>query len=157
MKRVITLILAAVLVLSLAGCSKTPQVSDLMNYPVNPGSLADCESFLKKCGYDITFTSATGVNFTDGYWEGTGYTDGVMLRYSAIGKSNVDFDKEVSSARAMLKELCGPAYSSNESNMLYTAVIEFYTCGSNIVAFSVSYMGNGMDSMEISIFPGQAS
>ena len=157
MKRVFSLVLVLILVLSLAGCGKTPQLEDLMNYPVNPGSLSECETFLKQCGYEITRTSDTAVSFTDGYWEGAGYLNGVSLRYSTIGKSNVDFDKEVDSARAMLEALCGPAYSSNESNTIYRMVTEFYTCGSNIVAFSVSYMGSGMDSMDIAIYPGQAS
>lgn len=141
MKRILSLILVLVVLLSLTACAKTPSLTDFMNYPTDAESLDECESFLKSCGYKIEDITDKGIFFTDGYWTGTAIIGAISLHHISFDISDADFDKEVSNAQSILQELCGqPSYPSSFGIYSpFKSIDEIYYYNTKLITFNVYY------------------
>ena len=157
MKKIISILLVLVLLLSLGGCSKKAALTDLLECPT--GSLEDAEAFLKKAGLEVKNTTNQYVTFAFGNWDGQVSALGISLSISevAYGKNDVDYDKEVKEMMEQVEELCGEPYATNDGNgslgLNMQSSMSFYKYdGGTIVVNENTIAGSSRTS--IVIYPG---
>lgn len=137
MKKVISLLLAAALLLSLCACGKTATLADLSEFPIG-GTIAECEKFVKSCGYEVQNSNDRYVSFTDGTWEGMATPTGLTLDLAnTFSMSDADFDTAVENLRKDVVALCGEPYASHSGNQMTPFSNEFYACGDKVITISV--------------------
>lgn len=157
MKKLISLLLVLVMVLSLCACGKKAALTDLLECPTD--SVEEAEAFLKNAGLEIKNTTAEYVTFTFGNWDGqvSAVGIGLTIRENAYGEEKVDYDKEVKDMLAQVEELCGEPYSTNDSNGSYgmdmQSSLSFYKYDGGTIAVSETTIA-GTSSMNIVIYPG---
>lgn len=155
MKKLISLLLVLVMVLSLGACGKKTSLTDLLECPTD--SMEDAEAFLKKAGLEVENTTADYVTFTFGNWDGQVSALGISLSISEIACSTekVDYDKETKDMLEQVEELCGKPYNTNESNgtLGVDMHMSFYKYDGGIIAVNESTI-SGTSSMDILIYPG---
>lgn len=157
MKKLISLLLVLVMVLSLGACGKKTNITSLLECPT--GSLEEAEAFLKKAGLEIKNTSADYVTFTFGNWDGQVSALGISLsiREIAYGDQKVDYDKETKDMVEQVEDLCGEPYNTNESNgamgMDMQSSMSFYKYDGGTIVVNESTIA-GTSSMNILIYPG---
>ena len=149
MKKIIVILLALALLLSLCSCGKTPAIADLMDYPLGAGSLDECEKFVKSCGYKVESKSEQGIMFTDGTWSGYASLGSVSLDFYSFQNADADFDATADAVRAELKSLCGEPCAGDFNNM-FNQTSEWYTTGDKVIYFSIYH---GMENMSVTIMP----
>ena len=149
MKKIIVILLALTLLLSLCSCGKAPAIADLMNYPLGAGSLDEFEKLVKSCGYKVESKSEQGIMFTDGTWSGYASLGSVSLDFYSFQNADADFDATADAVRAELKSLCGEPYAGDFNNM-FNQTSEWYTTGDKVIYFSIYH---GMENMSVTIMP----
>lgn len=157
MKKLISLLLVLVMVLSLGACGKKTNLTDLLECPT--GSLEDAEAFLKDAGLEIKSSTAQYVSFAFGNWNGQVSAAGISLsiREIAYGDQKVDYDKETKDMVEQVEELCGEPYNTNKSNgtmgMDMQSSMSFYKYDGGTIVVNESTIA-GTSSMNIVIYPG---
>lgn len=157
MKKLISLLLVLVMVLSLGACGKKSNLTDLLECPTD--SLEEAEAFLKKAGLEVKNTTADYVTFTFGNWDGQVSATAISLsiREIAYGTEKVDYDKEAKDMLEQVEELCGEPYNTNKSNgtmgMDMQSNMSFYKYDGGTIVVNESTIA-GTSSMNIIIYPG---
>ena len=157
MKKLISLLLVLVLVLSLGACGKKTSLTDLLECPT--GSLDEAKEFLEKAGLEIKNTSDRYVTFAFGNWDGQVSATGVSLSISevTVRSKKADYDQEVKDMLQQVEDLCGEPYNTNESNgtmgMDMQSSMSFYKYDGGTIVVNESTIA-GTSSVSILIYPG---
>ena len=157
MKKLISLLLVLVMVLSLCACGKKTALTDLLECPTD--SVEAAKAFLEDAGLEIKNTTADYVTFTFGNWDGQVSALGISLSIGelAYNPENVDYDKEVKEMLAQVEELCGEPYATDEDNgsfgMDMQSGISFYKYDGGTIAVNETTIA-GMSQTRIVIYPG---
>jgi len=149
MKRLISLVLALVLCVSLVACGKKASVASLLECPAG-SSAEELEQFLKGCGYTIESVTNDTVIFTHGEWRGMANALAISLSISMNPKQET-----LDAMYNEIREICGEPYNTQNSNFAgMESTMEFYTDGNSIIVWSVS--SGMMSSADVAIYPGAA-
>ena len=159
MKKLMSLMLVLVLVLSLSACGKEATLTDLLECPTS--SLDEAEVFLEKAGLEIENTTEQYVTFAFGNWDGRVSATGISLSISqsTARTKSANYDQEVEDMLQQVEDLCGEPYNTSESNnpmgLDMQSNTSFYQCDSGIIVVDETTIA-GTSEFRVVIYPGES-